>query len=289
MHVHGIGLKALNSKGFDEPQWWFIVHRAMADFFWILSLAMVSVGLRNFEPGLSIDGPLYASIARNIARTGEWFRMSGGVPDFQPFAEHPHLGFWIQALFFKILPAQDWSARVMGHVFYVSFLWIFFREIRNRVNERAAVIAILCLWSWSVFSNFFSNFYLDPGALFFGLLFLVFLAKSLEVSAYKRSLVFAALSGFFLAASAMTKGLTILGFGPCAAALVIGLGFQKYSRRALTACLCLASASLVVLSYIYAVRHSAVPNFFDIYWSRQMTGRFSHSWAIHNIFDFGFR
>jgi 4-amino-4-deoxy-L-arabinose transferase-like glycosyltransferase len=92
---------------------------------WILTLAMLSVGARNFELGLSMDAPLYATIARNIARHGDWFRLATTIPEFHPFAEHPHLGFWLLALVFKVLPIADWSARVAGHVFYVAFLLMY--------------------------------------------------------------------------------------------------------------------------------------------------------------------
>ncbi len=98
---------------------------------WIASLAFLSVGARNFEPGLSVDGPLYCTIARNIVRTGEWFYLYGGVPDFVPYAEHPHLGFWGLALWFKLFPMEDWAARIPGHLFYIGFLTLLFLFVRN--------------------------------------------------------------------------------------------------------------------------------------------------------------
>ncbi|MEO5667258.1 MAG: glycosyltransferase family 39 protein, partial [Bdellovibrionota bacterium] len=171
---------------------------------WLLSLAALSVGARNFEQGISIDGPLYASIARNIARTGEWFRLDAGTPDFTPFAEHPHLGFWLQALIFKVLPIDDWSARLQGHIFYVLALALVYKITERFYSARAAVFAVLMLWSMSVFSNYFSNFYLDPGCLVFGTLFLVAYSRALS----RRSLSWTLVAGGLLSLAFLQKGLT---------------------------------------------------------------------------------
>ena len=58
--------------------------------------------------------------------------MDANVPELIPFAVHPHLGFWILAAVFKILPQQDWVARTVGHFFYVSFLTGFFLYVRHK-------------------------------------------------------------------------------------------------------------------------------------------------------------
>lgn len=98
--------------------------------------SFLSVGARNFEEGMSIDGPLYAAISREIARSGEWFRLDARVPDFLPYNEHPHFAFWAQALIFKFLPAADWSARILGHLCYVLFLGLFFKRMSQFANEK---------------------------------------------------------------------------------------------------------------------------------------------------------
>ncbi len=258
---------------------------------WLLSLAALSVGARNFEQGISIDGPLYATIARNIARSGEWFRLDGFIPDFAPFAEHPHLGFWIQALIFKILPAADWSARVQGHIFYVASLALVFTMGRRLYSERAATFAVILLWSWSAFSNVFSNFYLDPGCLVFGILFLTNYARALgltydasshrfTLSASSRPVTWAALAGLFLGFAFLQKGLTALGFGPVALALLVltlSLTHQRRQTLALTT-VTLGLTALTLTAYAAAIKSSSLPNFLEIYWSRQVDQRFAKSW-----------
>jgi|GEM_PF-2458147 len=269
---------------------------------WILSLACLSVGARNFEEGLSLDASLYATIARNIARSGQYFLLDGQVPEFRIFAEHPHLGFWIQALIYKVLPIADWSTRIQGHIFYLLFMFLFFRVSHSLFSLRTSVLAVLFLWVWPVFSNFFSSFYLDPGCLVFGSLFLVAYAKGLGLSFDKgrsdwvlssrsrRSWVFLSLvSGLFLGLAFMQKGMTALGFGPVAAvllALALLRGTRVERRRIVVGTLLsLGVCMLVLTAYYGAILRSAVPQFLDIYWSRQFSNRFSKGTSFAELFS----
>jgi 4-amino-4-deoxy-L-arabinose transferase-like glycosyltransferase len=258
---------------------------------WILCLAFLSVGARNFEAGLSQDGPLYASIARQIARSSEWFFLDGRVPDFSPFIEHPHLGFWVQSLIFKALPAADWSARISGHLYYVGFLILFFYMLRKFYTQRIAVIGILVLWLFPAFSNYFSNFYLDPGALFWGSLFLAMLYMALE----NRSLLLSLFSGACLAFAFMSKGLTALAFGPVAAAICLEhirnpRGRFPFKYKASLIAASLVGTAVVLGLYFWKLSHSSVPDFFVLYWQKQMSARFSKSWNLSGVFsgDFWF-
>lgn len=244
---------------------------------WVTCLAMVAVGLRNFEPGLSSDAPLYASIARNIVRSGNWFFLDSSIPSFVPFVEHPHLFFWILASVFEVLPFADWAARIPGHLFYVGFLWTFAWYLQRRVNAKTAVWAVLLLWSWFRFSNFFSNVYLDPGLLFFG--FGAFVAWDESLVRFRTSL--AALAGVALALAALTKGLAVGGFLPTLVlvALLRAREAPGNLRPMLRLALSLAAALLVVLVlYALAVRASSVPDFLTLYWQKQGAGRIGRAW-----------
>jgi len=237
---------------------------------WIVSLAFLGVGTRNFEPGLSVDGPLYCAIARQIVRSHEWFSLYGGVPDFVPFAEHPHGWFWLMALWFKIFPIEDWSARIPGHLFYVGFLYILFRFVRERSSERVAVGSVLLLWVWDRFSSYYSSVYLDPAALFFGALFLFSLDRALRTLSYVQALV----AGASVAFCVLIKGVIIAGFLPSAIGLCLWKMRDQLSKRLTVIAMVLAAAFCILFAYFMAIRMSSVPNFFEIYWTRQMTQRF---------------
>ena len=186
---------------------------------WILCLGALAVGARNFEQGgLGPDGPHYALIARGMAQTGEWLWMQGTVPKFQPSADYPHLGIWLLALVFKIFPAADWSARLVGIGFYLAFLGVFFRLLRLTLGVRPAVVGVLALWTMDRFSNYFSNVYLDPGLLFFGTSSLLLLYEATRRS----SLAHAVFGGAAWALAFLYKGMPAAASPPRSSASPTG-------------------------------------------------------------------
>lgn len=248
---------------------------------WIAALALLAVGAKNFESGLTVDAPLYALLARGIVRTHDWFFLRGSVPAMQPFVEHPHLGLWLIAGVFKVLPAADWSARIVGHLFYFGFLSLFFVYLRRKTDEATAVGAVLLLWIWFRFANFFSNVYLDPGALFFGAAALFLFDWAL---AGKVRWAFAA--GASLALCTMVKGLTVLGFLPGFA--VLAWPHLRSPRLARAVGALLAGTCLVLGLYYLGIRASAVPDFLTLYWQKQWVHRFERQWDWWGVVKWSF-
>lgn len=249
---------------------------------WIFCLAALSVGARNFEEGLSLDAPIYSTIARNMVRTGEWFRMDCQLPDFVPFAEHPHLGFWTMAAWLKWLPAEDWAIRIPGHIFYLLFLGFLFFYIRRRGGETVATWTVVLLWSMHLFSNVFSTFYLDPGVLLLGTLSLWAWERSLQQRAG-----WAIAGGALMGAAVMYKGLTVLGFVPVAAWLLLVALWDRRPWWELLAATAfyLGSLFLVVGLYLWSLKRSTVPGFIDLYLARQVTHRFARRWSLAGLFS----
>lgn len=247
---------------------------------WILCLAFAAVGMRNFETGLSLDGPIYSTIARNIAVTGEWFRLDASLSDYRPyFTDHPHLALWIQALFFRWLPDEDWVARMTGHLCYVAFLFLFFRLARKRSGELAAVWAVCVLWTWYQFSNVFSNAYIDPVCLTLGMGSLV----AWDAAWDERSRGLACLAGLLLAASAMAKGATSVGFLP--ALLVIPFAPRREPFRLSYPVALVVTATAALALYALAIRSSQAPDFLRLYWERQFSGRFLPARSLGHVFE----
>ncbi len=209
--------------------------------------------------------------------------MVGTTAEFNPFADHPHLGFWLVATVFKLLPAADWSGRIVGHAFYVLFLVVFFLFVRRKTSERAAVFAVLLLWIWARFSNFFSNIYLDPSCLFFGFSSLVCMDSAFERK--RRSSLWALLGGISLALCAMSKGMTALGFLPAVAWTTFShFSFSDLRKGLQIIFTYIVGAAVVLGLYYLAVKQSSVPEFFEIYFARQWTGRFSRDWDWMRVF-----
>lgn len=254
---------------------------------WIVCLSALAVGARNFElGGIGVDGPMYALMARGIARTGDWFVLNGTVPAFMPFADHPHLGIWLLGLVFHVLPAADWSARIVGIGFYVGFLGLFFHFLRKAMGIRRAVIGTLVLWSFYRFSNYFSHVCLDPGALFFGFGAIVFLYQGLTEK--RRALCI--MSGVFISASAMVKGLMVLGFLP-ALAYVLWLSWSQNREKGnawFWRTGAFAFSAVAVLGvYLLLVEWNA-PGLTRTYWANQWQNRFSQTWNWSLLFGWRF-
>ncbi|MBP7845413.1 MAG: glycosyltransferase family 39 protein [Proteobacteria bacterium] len=250
-------------------------------FLWILFLAFLSVGARNFEEGLSLDAPLYATISREISQTGELFKLDSRLTEFQPYyADHPHLAFWIQALVFKVFGAADWSARISGHLFYVATLFLLFSWITLLSSEAIATFTIIILWVLAPFANFYSSFYLDPACFFFLCFFLYSLWQSTQKNAKK---YWAPLSGISLGLAFMAKGLSILGFGP--AAFVVLLSHKKPKKFFITAIVSLIFFAFTIGLYWLSIHLSNAPDFLELYWYRQMTNRFSGSMKWIRLLD----
>jgi 4-amino-4-deoxy-L-arabinose transferase-like glycosyltransferase len=258
---------------------------------WIFALALLSVGLHNFDLGISMDGPLYATIARNLAQTegASWWRLLTTLPEFQPyFAEHPHLGFWTSAALLKVLPAADWAARLPSQLFYMLTLGLMCAWVsRLAHSKRAGVLTVILIWLFPIVSNFFSNAYLDPQAFFFGLLALFAFERGTSDAARGR-LAWAVLSGLALLGVALTKGFTVLGFGPAMAFMVLARLRAQPRPLLVAATVCLSVFACGLALYAWALAHSPVPDFLATYFERQWSGRFAVATDWHRLLRWHF-
>lgn len=251
---------------------------------WIVTLAMLSVGARNFEPGFSPDSPIYSTISRNISEHGDWMRLDASIPDYQPyFADHPHLGFWLVATVFHVLPPADWSARIVGHLLYVAFLLLMFFNVRRLSGQKAATWTVLLLWSWYIFSNTFSSFMMDPGVLFFGTASVFCFEASLARGSRWLSMG----AGVLFSLALLYKGLAATGFLPCLAMLLVTTVWQRKELKTPIALSVAAIAGTVIATgaYVIAVSHSSVPDFLTLYFSRQFAHRIGPTWAVARLFS----
>ncbi|MBY0372314.1 glycosyltransferase family 39 protein [bacterium] len=239
---------------------------------WVLCLSALAVGAKNFEQGgIGVDGPHYAVVAREMARSGDWFFMRGTIPDYQPAADYPHLGIWLIASVFSVLPAADWTARIPGILFYVGFLLVFFRLLRLIDGPRLAVAGTLALWVMYRFSNFFSNVYLDPGMVFFGMASLLLAYEGVKAQSPLRLLI----AGCCLALSFMMKGMAAAGFVPAIGFTLLWGAPGRNARHAFWNVTCFVLGFATVLGLYLLAVEARVPGLLEKYWSRQWTNRFS--------------
>ncbi|MBI3366233.1 glycosyltransferase family 39 protein [Candidatus Roizmanbacteria bacterium] len=95
------------------------LNQCMKIFFW-LKQHILLIGLIAFFIFLffyhidystlsSWDEGWYASIARDIIRSGSFLQMTWNG---QPYYDHPPMGFWLMAISFKLLGVNEFSARI---------------------------------------------------------------------------------------------------------------------------------------------------------------------------------
>ena len=115
---------------------------------WVLYFfALTRTGL------LGPDEPRYASIARDMAQTGDWITPHlWGAPWF----EKPPLVYWLEAAAFRLGLSSDLAPRlpiaILGVAFLIFFYWILRREFGDPAASYATVILGTSA-AWLAFSH----------------------------------------------------------------------------------------------------------------------------------------
>ena len=161
-----------------------------------------------------------------MARSGDLLFLDAGIPEFKPFVEHPHLGFWTLAAVFKLTAIADWSARIPGHLFYVGFLVLLFLEVRRRSSQKVAIWTILLLWTWYA-SPITSRMSISESR---GDLFQFRGSFLFESALRSRGAGRAVLSGLLFGLSVLYKDALCIGYGP-ALLVVVGTHLRKQTGK----------------------------------------------------------
>ena len=91
---------------------------------------------------LSTDEPRYASIGREMARSGDWItpRLWG-----EPWFEKPALLYWMVGAGYKAGLPDDLAARVPVALLCIAFLLLYFYRMRREFGATAALYSSLML------------------------------------------------------------------------------------------------------------------------------------------------
>jgi 4-amino-4-deoxy-L-arabinose transferase-like glycosyltransferase len=122
---------------------WVVLPLAYLVYFYDLS----ATGL------LGPDEPRYASIAREMARSGDWItpRLWGA-----PWFEKPALLYWLSGLGFRLGLSTELAPRLPGALLAVGFLVFYWWTLRREFGERVAWLATLILGTsgmWVAYSQ----------------------------------------------------------------------------------------------------------------------------------------
>jgi len=101
----------------------------------LLTVYLSSLGRVGF---LGPDEPRYASIGREMARSGDWVtpRLDGS-----PWFEKPPLLYWLTAAGHKLHLSDEWAARLPLALISLAFLWFFHCTLAREFSPRVALAA----------------------------------------------------------------------------------------------------------------------------------------------------
>src|SRR6202521_3453609 len=87
---------------------------------------------------LGPDEPRYASIGREMARSGDWVtpRLDGS-----PWFEKPPLLYWMTGAGYRLRLSDEWAARLPLALASLAFLWFFERTLAREFSPRVALAA----------------------------------------------------------------------------------------------------------------------------------------------------
>jgi 4-amino-4-deoxy-L-arabinose transferase-like glycosyltransferase len=234
----------------------------------LLFAAAIFVGCMFSPPHLLDDSDaVLAQIGRNMLASGDWVTAH---LDGVPYLEKAPLGFWLEAISYRIFGVHDWAGRLWVVVAVVALCLITTRFARWAFGEPAGFYAGLalatCTGLW-----LFTRIVIPDAALTLCITvaLYVFLRLLEEDEPHRRR--WSLLLGASLGAGVLLKGLIALVF-PAGAALLYLLVTRQFFRRETWRRLHLLSAvaAMVVIAapwHILATLRN--PPYFDLTWKSE--------------------
>ncbi len=162
-----------------------------------------------------VDGVWYATIANNLANDiGSFWIPSFTNTIFKDFYEHPPLGLGLQSLFFNVLGDAFWVERMYCFVVFTITLllivkiWILIFNDNNTYRKHYYFPVLLWMTNFQVFFAYPNNV-LECTLTIFILFAVYYSLKSLYSKNWKSN-IYILVSGIFIFAGFLTKGLVSL-------------------------------------------------------------------------------
>lgn len=253
---------------------------------WLWALiAFLAASVHLFETGLSLDPAIYATISRNLVRSGDLWNMRVGSYFFPQFFEHPFLAFWIQGAIFKIFGASDWSARILGLLAGTGTFYYLFRTAELLSGKPyARLVAWLTLLSAPLMGRM-ATLYLEVPLMFFGL-GAVFHIVRICRGDFQRSDAW--ICGLYLGLSFLTKGLAALPILGVVGVSALTL-YRNQPRKVLALGVVLGTTVAIVTTFCLVQASVGNYPFFKLYISNAIFGKvIREEGSVHDILYFTF-
>jgi 4-amino-4-deoxy-L-arabinose transferase-like glycosyltransferase len=110
---------------------------------WFICLTLIGIivnasGL--LLPILEPDGALYATLAKNMALTGDYVNM---MVEGNDWLDKPHFPFWITAFSFKLFGINSFAYKLPGLLFWLAGAWYTYAFACKLYNKQIAQWAVL--------------------------------------------------------------------------------------------------------------------------------------------------
>ena len=181
-------------------------------FFLLLGLIIFCNGTGLFNEIMEPDGALYASLAKQIAKSNNWMNLWSAGADW---LDKPHLPFWLAALSFKVFGVTAFAYKLPSFIFFIVSLFYCYKLSAAIYTTEIARISTLIYATaiHIIISNFDGKVEIYLCAFILGAIYHIY--KALE----KEWFWHIAAASLFSAFAVMTKG--IFSLIPVAAGFVI--------------------------------------------------------------------
>lgn len=170
----------------------------------------------------SLDSSVYASISREILRSGDWLTLHYPYSDeYKDFYQHPPLYFWLTAIAFKIFGNNDYAAKFFSSLMGMGTVIIVFQIALVIKDKWVAFFSSTILALTQFFVKYSRKSLLDAPLTFFISLSILFFLLARN----KNNRVYYILCGVSIGLAVMTKG--IPGFSP----VIIIILYAVFSRN----------------------------------------------------------
>jgi 4-amino-4-deoxy-L-arabinose transferase-like glycosyltransferase len=238
--------------------------------YWLLVPLLVvylsSLGRVGF---LGPDEPRYASIGREMVRSGDWVtpRLDGS-----PWFEKPPLLYWLTAAGHKLYLSDEWAARLPLALVSLAFLWFFHRTLAREFSARVALEAtgILATSAGWVAYSFASVTDLPMSAALGAAMLIGVFGPSAIPGRARQTTVLGVWAGVFLGLAVLAKG-----FVP----LVLIAPVLLVARRMRVAML--ASCAVIAAPWYILCELRNGPEFWNEFFWKHHVDRFLHPTLDH--------
>lgn len=186
------------------------------NFLFLLGLVVFLNLTGLFNEIMEPDGALYAGIARQIAKSGDWLNLYVHGADW---LDKPHLPFWLAALSFKLFGISAFAYKLPSFILFIVSIYYCYKLALAIYSKQIAQYAVLIYATalHIIISNFDAKVEMYLTAFITGAIYYMFRALG---DKWFRYIVAAAV---FCACAVMTKGIYSL--------ITIGAGFIIYWIR----------------------------------------------------------